>query len=78
MGGEVKTIILSLIACALFAAESQPQLDPNKPADAVQIIDVLTQNLELPRAQAVALTVAIETLRRATTTPPPAPAVKDD
>lgn len=58
-------ILLPLLLVAAVAAESAPpQLDPTKPADAVQIVNLLTAKLELPRDQAVALTVAIETLAR--------------
>lgn len=50
----------------IFAADQSQQpaqpLDPNKPADAVLIIDGLTRQLALPRDQAVALTIAIQTL----------------
>jgi hypothetical protein len=58
------TILLTLSLClaAASAADQPPQLDPRKPADAVQVVDLLTRQLALPRDQAVGLTVAIETL----------------
>jgi hypothetical protein len=57
-------LLLALCLSALLAAD-QPapvQLDPSKPADAVLIIDGLTRQLQLPREQAVALTMAIQTV----------------
>jgi hypothetical protein len=77
----IALVFVSFVAQACHAAEApaaQPvNLDPSKPADAVQIIDVLTRQLTLPRDQAIALTVAIETLRRLAAQPPaPTPDAK--
>jgi hypothetical protein len=69
--GLLLAVILS--AFASLTAEEQRQLDPAKPADAVQIVHLLTEKLTLPRDQAVALTRAIETLARLAE-PAPAPA----
>lgn len=74
-------ILALLLAATALAAEDQPQprqLDPSKPADAVVIIDALTQDLQLPRRQADAFRAALETLARHVAespkpaTPPPA------
>lgn len=71
-------LLLVIGAPAAVAEEAQRQLDPNKPADAVEIIHRLTEKMTLPRDQAVALTVAIETLgklamnqAKAAVAPPP-------
>lgn len=84
----MRRVVLLALCCLLASAvaEEQRQLDPMKPADAVVIIDALTQDLALPRRQADAFRVALETLARhvqattpaappaaATATPPPAP-----
>jgi hypothetical protein len=83
----ILTLLLIAAISVLAAAEPQPQqVDPRKPADAVVIIDQLTRQLQLPRDQAVALTMAIETLRaavapqpeHATPATPPAGPVKKD
>ncbi len=58
---------------SLAVAEEQHQLDPAKPADAVQIVQLLTEKMVLPRDQAVSLTLAIQTLAKFTA-PAPAPA----
>lgn len=73
----MKTILSLLCCCAIFAEDAPKQLDPHTPADAVQIIDALTQRLQLPRNEAIALTIAIETLRKLAT-PPPAPVLVKD
>lgn len=59
----MRSIALLILSLALLPAADQPQqLDPTKPADAVLIVDGLTRQLSLPRDQAVALTMAIQTL----------------
>ena len=61
----IPVVIIAALAIALVPAADQPapvQLDPTKAADAVQIVDGLTRQLALPRDQAVALTIAIQTL----------------
>lgn len=60
----IRFAVLLLLAALLPAADQPQQLDPNKPADAVLIVDGLTRQLALPREQAVALTIAIQTLAK--------------
>lgn len=54
-------LCLALLA-PLAAADQPPQLDPTKPRDAVQVVEILTRDLTLPRVQAQALVQAIQTL----------------
>lgn len=59
-----------------LAPLAQRQLDPSKPADALQIVDVLTRHATWPgqdREQVVALERALATLAQAVA-PQPAPA----
>ncbi len=70
-------LALFILCTACVTAEESRALDPAKPADAVQIIHVLTEKMTLPRDQAVALTRAIETLAKLAqdhAAPAPAPA----
>ena len=70
----MRTIILLALIGMISAADAPPtQLDPTKPADAVQIVDMLTRQATLPRDQAVALTVAIDTLRKLASDKPAVP-----
>jgi hypothetical protein len=86
----MRILALSILSLALLAAADPPQrqLDPRQAADAVVIVDQLTRQLSLPREQAVALTLAIQTLdaavreqaeakAKAADAKPPAAAKKD-
>lgn len=81
-------LIVATALCLVAADQPQPrQLDPRQPGDAVVIIDQLTRQVQLPREQAVALTMAIDTLSKLAQADadakakaaehPPAPAKKD-
>lgn len=66
-----------LLVAVLAAAEEPRQLDPTKPADAVQIIEILTRDISLPRHQAEALIIAIQTLSKAVEPQPQPVTVKE-
>jgi len=68
-------LFLTWTLCASAEDAPQQQLNPNTPADAVAIVDLLTKQIPLQRDQAIALTVAIQTLRRVVQELPPAPAL---
>lgn len=57
-------LILATVAILAAADPAPRQLDPRQPGDAVVIIDQLTRQTSLPREQAVALTMAIDTLAK--------------
>ena len=74
----MRSLLPLLFLCAAFAAEEPKQLDPTKPEDALQIIHILTQEVSMPRKNADAFMVALQTLakvvseQKAAATPPPA------
>lgn len=59
---EFMRYLLLLVLCSALSAAESVTLDPRNPVDAVKIVDQLTQQTTLPRDQAVALTMAIQTL----------------
>jgi len=70
----MKALALSLFSLVLLTGADAPtptprQLNPEVPADAVEIVNVLTRQIALPRDQAMALTVAIDTLRNVVAPP---------
>lgn len=77
----MRIALLLCVAFSLAAADTAPvplaqrQLDPTKPADALQIVDLLTRHATWPgqdREQIVALERALATLAQAVA-PQPAP-----
>lgn len=62
IAGLVLAVVLSWFAS--LTAEEQRPLDPAKPADAIQIIHIMTVKLECRRDEGVALTKAIETVAK--------------
>ena len=80
----IRAILLLAVVLTAALAEEQRQLDPTKPADALVILDALTQDVAMPRRNAEAFRTALLTLARvveeaaaAKATPPPVPAAKD-
>ncbi len=56
----MRYFLILLISSAVTAEEKS--YDPSKPVDAVMIIDALTKQMVLPRDQAQALTISLQTL----------------
>lgn len=63
-------LMLSVLVCAVMAEDAPRQLDPAKPADAVQIVAQIAAQVPLKLADSQALLAALQTL--ATLAAPPA------
>ena len=60
----MRIIALLFLALSITAADQPRQLDPSKPDDALQIIDIITKDETMTRANAIAVTVALQTLAK--------------
>lgn len=57
--------LLLLLVCSTLSAEEQKSLDPSKPEDAIQVINILTAEVQMSRRNAEAFRLALETLAKA-------------
>ncbi len=59
-----RILALIVVSACCVAQEQQVTLDPSRPVDAVQVIDLLTRSVSMTRADGEAFRIALATLEQ--------------